>query len=154
SEVATMRWRDIDMENRTWTLPAEMMKAGRLHVVPLSPLAIEILRGCRLRAPGSYVFSTRKDRPIAGYSKAKEAVDALIAAMGDIEPWAIHDLRRTVATGLGRCGVSRFLIARVLNHGDSTVTGIYDRHEYLPEKREALEKWGGYLEGLIPQPQE
>jgi hypothetical protein len=48
--------------------------------------------------------------------------------------------------------VSRFVIARVLNHADSTMTGIYDRHEYLTEKREALEKWSSYLEGLVQLP--
>ena len=59
-----------------------------------------------------------------------------MTARGDIESWTIHDLRRSVGTGLGKRGVSRFVIARVLNHADSTVIAIYDRHEYLPEKRE------------------
>jgi integrase len=154
SEVATMRWHDIDTEERIWTLPAEMTKAGRSHVVPLSRLAMKILSGCRALTSSPYVFSSRKSGPIAGYSKAKQALDSLMTARGDIESWTIHDLRRSVGTGLGKRGVSRFVIARVLNHADSTVTAIYDRHEYLPEKREALEKWGGYLEGLIQQPPE
>jgi hypothetical protein len=64
-----------------------------------------------------------------------------MAANGEIGPWTIQDLRRSVGSGLAKCGVSRFIIACVLNHADSTVTGIYDRHEYLAEKREALEKW-------------
>jgi len=67
-------------------------------------------------------------------------------------PWTIHDLRRTVGTGLGKLGISRFVIARVLNHADRTVTGIYDRHEYLDEKRHALEAWGQYLTNLIAPP--
>jgi hypothetical protein len=53
-------------------------------------------------------------------------------------PWTIHDLRRTTASGLGKLGASRFIISRVLNHADSSVTGIYDRHAYLDEKRYAL----------------
>ena len=63
-----------------------------------------------------------------------------MAANGEIGPWTIQDLRRSVGSGLAKCGVSRFIIACVLNHADSTVTEIYDRHEYLAEKREALEK--------------
>ena len=59
------------------------------------------------------------------------------AGLPDLEPWTIHDLRRTVGTGLGKLGISRFIIARVLNHADRTVTAIYDRHEYLDEKRHA-----------------
>jgi integrase len=67
----------------------------------------------------------------------------------DLAHWTIHDLRRTVATGLGKLGTPRFIIARVLNHVDGSVTGIYDRYEYLEEKRQALGAWAEYLEGLV-----
>ena len=168
-EIARMRWADIDESERTWTLSSDMTKAGRAHVVPLSPLALEILgeakeAATQLRAVpdstklGTYVFTTRADRPISGYSKAKARLDRGViatrsaAGQADLEPWTIHDLRRTVGTGLGKLGISRFIIARVLNHADRTVTGIYDRHEYLDEKRHALEGWGQYLEKLIAPP--
>jgi integrase len=146
-----------------------MTKAGRAHAVPLSPLALDILAEAKEAAgvllgdpedaePPTYVFTTRRDRPISGYSKAKARLDRIItevrseAGLPDLEPWTIHDLRRTVGTGLGRLGVSRFIIARVLNHADRTVTGIYDRYEYLDEKRHALEAWGQYLKNLIAPP--
>jgi integrase len=168
-EVARMRWADIDEGERTWTLSRDMTKAGRAHVVPLSPLALAILGEAKAATRllhgvpdngklGTYVFTTRADRPISGYSKAKARLDrGVIAARSaaeraDLEPWTIHDLRRTVGTGLGKLGISRFIIARVLNHADRTVTGIYDRHEYLDEKRHALEGWGQYLENLIAPP--
>jgi integrase len=165
-EVAGMRWQDIDDAERTWTLPSEMTKAGRVHVVPLSPLAIEILAETKTTAIclgtgqgegsalGTYVFTTRRDRPISGYSKAKARLDkAVVEAhvedrLPALELWTIHDLRRTVGTGLGKLGISRFIIARVLNHADSTVTGIYDRYEYLDEKRHALDAWREYLVNL------
>src|SRR5262249_6760251 len=150
------RWADIDEGERTWTLSSDMTKAGRAHVVPLSPLALEILGEAKETARqlyavpdttklGTYVFTTHADRPISGYSKAKARLDKAVAearreaALPDIDPWRIHDLRRTVGTGLGKLGISRFIIARVLNHADRTVTGIYDRHEYLAEKRSALD---------------
>ena len=66
-----------------------------------------------------------------------------------LAPWAIHDMRRTAATEMGRLGVSRFVIGRVLNHADRTVTAVYDRHLYLVEKRHALEIWARYLDGLV-----
>jgi integrase len=105
-----------------------------------------------------YVFTTHVDRPISGYSKAKARLDRVVAAarseagLSGLEPWTIHDLRRTVGTGLGKLGVSRFIIGRILNHADRTVTGIYDRYEYLDEKRHALEAWGAYLTNLIAPP--
>ena len=68
-----------------------------------------------------------------------------------VKGWTIHDLRRTAATGMGRLGVSRFILGRVLNHADRSVTGIYDRHEYLAEKRRALKTWGNYVENLVDQ---
>jgi integrase len=165
-EIARMRWVDIDEGERIWTLSSEMTKAGRAHVVPLSPLALEILDEVKeatrlLRGepengkPPTYVFTTRADRPISGYSKAKARLDKAVAAarredgLPALDPWTIHDLRRTVGTGLGKLGILRFIIARVLNHADRTVTGIYDRHEYLAEKHHALDAWGTYLGNLI-----
>jgi integrase len=170
-EIAQMRWADIDEDERTWTLSSEMTKAGRSHVVPLSPLGLEVLGEARETArllggepengqPATHVFTTRGDRPISGYSKAKTRLDKAITAarqqdgLPALDPWTIHDLRRTVGTGLGRLGILRFIIARVLNHADRTVTGIYDRHEYLEEKRRALEAWGSYLGNLISPPAE
>src|SRR5262249_18363531 len=165
-EVAQMRIADVNEGERIWTLSSEMTKAGRTHVVPLPPLALAVLGEGKKAAPlllggqegaerATYVFSTRGDRPISGYSKAKTRLDRIVAAARseagepDVEPWTIHDLRRTVGTGLGKLGISRFVIARVLNHADRTVTGIYDRYEYLDEKRHALEAWGQYLGNLI-----
>jgi integrase len=163
-EVAQIRTVDANEGERIWTLPSEMTKAGRAHVAPLSHLALDVLceakeaaRGLFAEpedaAPAAYVLTTRGDRPISGYSKAKARLDRIVAearsetGLADLEPWTIHDLRRTV--GLGKLGIPCFIIARVLNHADRTVTGIYDRYEYLDEKRHALEAWGRYLGNLI-----
>jgi integrase len=146
TEVATMRWGDID--DGLWTIPAGMTKSKRAHAVPLSPLALEIITGCP-RTASPYVFSTRAKRPISGYSKAKRELDTKLADHGDMQPWRIHDLRRTAATRMAeKAKVSRFVIARVLNHADSGVTAGYDQHDYLPEKRDALVKWGDYISDL------
>jgi hypothetical protein len=105
-----------------------------------------------------YVFTTIGERPISGYGKAKVRLDSAVAKerckarREAVAPWTIHDLRRTTASGLGKLGISRFIISRILNHADSSVTGIYDRHAYLAEKRHALESWGTYLGNLIRPP--
>lgn len=165
-EVARIRWADLDLEEKIWMIPSEKTKAGRAHVVPLASLAIDILGHCLTK--GEHVFTTRhqrrtskssieplrsNDAPISGYSKAKVMLDAQIAA-GEIAvaPWTIHDLRRTAATQMAKLGVARFTLARVLNHADNTVTAIYDRHEYLAEKRHALDLWAQYLENLTAPP--
>ena len=165
SEVAGMRWDELDMEAGLWTIPASRTKAGRAHVVPLPYLTRRILKG--LPEAGTHVFTTRNkrrdsatgasssDAPISGFSKAKRDIDAAILALcstrGKPIPaaWTIHDLRRTASTGMARGGVPRFVLGRVINHADQTVTGIYDRYEYLTEKRHALRKWGLHLAGLV-----
>jgi integrase len=169
-EVARMRWADIDLEGRTWNLSSEQTKARRAHIVPLSDLAIDILTGAREEAgklalargeasaePGAYVFTTTGDRPIRGFGKAKARVDKATTearakdGLDALAPWTIHDLRRTVATGLGMLGASRLVIGRLLNHADKSVTGIYDKHDYLAEKRHALDAWSTYL-GNVTKP--
>jgi integrase len=158
-EVGRMRWADLDLEAKNWTLPAEATKAGRTHVVPLAPLAIDVLRALPRKVETSgkmahaspWVFTTAGDAPVSGFSKAKPRLDGIITKARDREalpPWTIHDLRRTAATEMGRLGASRFIIGKVLNHADRTVTGIYDRFAYAQEKRHALEMWARYLQDL------
>ena len=160
-EVAQMRRPDIDEAERLWTLASDQTKPGRSHIVPLSPIAWDILVELRTSrvGQGPFIFSTTNgERPISGYSKAKVRLDAIIDRIRTAEglpalaPWRIHDLRRTVGTGLGRLGVSRFIIGRVLNHADRTVTGIYDRHEYLTEKRHALNAWADEIARIVDPP--
>ncbi len=163
-EVATMAWASIDLEAKVWTIPAEMTKAGRAHAVPLSPAAIDLLKSiprktvrnkAGLLAPTAHVFTMTGVNPVSGYSAGKKRLDAAVAtARGEagleelMQPWTVHDLRRTCATYMGESGVPRLVISRVLNHADRSVTAIYDRAAYLKEKRQALEAWAGYLTGL------
>lgn len=159
-QVAAMRWDEIDMAERVWAIPSTRTKSGRPHMVPLSPLAMELLAEAKriFGNASEFVFTTRGKTAISGYSKAKAALDAAVSAarkkakLKDIQPWTTHDLRRTAATEMARLGVSRFMIARVLNHADREVTGIYDRHSYLPETRHALETWARFLGDLINPP--
>jgi integrase len=160
-EVARMRWADIDESDATWTLPADATKPGRAHVVPLPPVAMQILHECP-RA-GAHVFSTRRRRngdeaALSGFSKLKAGLDERLAKAAEAagraapEPWRLHDLRRTCATELGRIGIARFTIARVLNHADRSITSVYDKYSYLPEKRHALNAWAQRIAALTSPP--
>ena len=143
-EVSSMRWADLDLEARVWTLPREATKGDRSHEVPLSPAVIEVLTA--LPRTGAYVFSsTRGERPISGYSKIKVAADKLAG----FDDWRLHDLRRTAGTGMARGGIATSTISRVLNHKEGGVTKIYNRYGYLDEKRHALETWARKVESLV-----
>ncbi len=163
TEVGDLPWREIDLDKKLWTLPAARAKADRDHLVPLSPLALSILSECPRF--GLHVFTTRSTPkgdtiPISGWSKSKAKLDALaVAALrkqtGDAEAtipaWILHDLRRTCSTMMtGKCKVSRLVVGKVLNHAEQGVTGQhYDLHDYLPEKRQALDLWGARLAAII-----
>lgn len=154
-EVASMRWRDLDLDAATWTLPREATKSDRRHVVPLSPQALRILRAMpRVESAAGYVFPAKRSAsaaPVSGFSAAKRRVDAIAGVGG----WRLHDLRRTLASGLARLGTRLEVIERVLNHSSGSfagVAGVYNRFAYLPEMRAALDAWGRHLEFLAGAP--
>ena len=114
-EVAGMTWDEVDLERATWSIASNRTKNKRAHDVPLSAQAVEILQSVDRRDGRARVFGSRKG-PFSGWSKAKAALDRAVAdarakaaAAGGVPaaivPWSIHDLRRTVATGLQRLGV-------------------------------------------------
>jgi integrase len=149
SEVTSMKWTDVDLTEGVWTLAASSTKAGRLSVVPLPKFAIEILT--RVPKLGQFVFRSSIDKPIAGFSSALARLASIPG--GPTEPWTVHDLRRTAATEMGRLGAPEFIISKVLNHASHGVTGkVYNRYEYISEKRHALEMWASYLGNLTQPP--
>ena len=93
-----------------------------------------------------FVFSHKPGRPIAGFSKMKQRLDAKIEATGEkVRPWRLHDLRRTLATNMQRLGVRVEVTEAILNHASITQAGVasvYQRHDGAEEKRSALDMWG------------
>lgn len=154
SEIAEMEWGWVDAEQRTVEIPAARYKTKRPHVFPLSAPAWALVQTLPRWNGGDCVFSTgglgrvAGARPISGFSKAKEAISAKIAETGakdrlpPMEPWTVHDIRRSVATHMARMGVPQEHIERVLGHVVQGVAGTYNRYSYLDEKRTALEAWG------------
>lgn len=141
TEVASMRWADIDLDAGTWSLSSDDTKSARAHLVPLSPQAIDILKATPQFGP--YVWSSDGETHIKGYSKAKLKLDTLLTASSTkLKPWRLHDLRRTAATHMVRLGVSESVVGRVLNHAPQGVTArVYALHSYEVEKRHALCAW-------------
>ena len=166
-EVASLTWGEISDDLAIWTLPGERTKNGATHTVPLSAPARDLLRALMtnhaskragLLLPGAV------GTPFAGWSKAKRALDKAIldarasapgAASVDHVPlvqWSVHDLRRTVATGLQRLGVRLEVTEAVLNHISGSrggIAGVYQRHDWAAEKRAALDAWAAHVVSVV-----
>jgi len=163
-EVASMRWADLDLDSSWWTIPAEHSKNKLPHRVPLSPPALKVLKELRVslianegqirddsplhgaRAKDSHELTRRRYvfAGIRGTRQRRRALDGL--GIDDIRP---HDFRRTAATVMAGAGISRLVIAKVLNHAEKGITAVYDRASYDSEKRLALETWSRRLHELV-----
>jgi integrase len=158
-ELTFAKWTHFDPAGKVWTIPTELLKTSHArraepepHVVPLSPLALELLDLLNaLTGEGAYVLPARvdkrKDRP---YSERvlSRAVRENAKHFG-IAHFTPHDLRRTAASFMTKLKIPRLHVEKVLNHSTGDIAEVYDRHDYLPEKRAALEKWGEQLADII-----
>jgi integrase len=147
-QCALLRWEDIDFNDAVWYA---RQKGDREVLVPLAPRALELLRSLDPE-PTGYVFrSNRGDGPIRAHSYGKQLVDAALTESGPALPhWIFHDLRRTVSTGLARLKVQPHIRELVLGHAVmDRLVKTYDRHDYLDEKRDALEAWEAHLAAVL-----
>lgn len=142
-DVGGMRRDEIDDD--VWTIPRERYKTGREHIVPLSAPALAIIEAQRT---GDYVFAQRKGTRLTVYGEPKAKLDRLSGVTG----WTLHDLRRTARTLMGKAGVRPDIAERVLGHVIHGVEGVYDRHSYLNEKRDATERLAALIERIVSPP--
>lgn len=153
-EVGAMRRAELDLEAGVWTIPSDRYKTGVVHVVPLTDLAKEVINGAAA-VSDEFVFATRKDTHFSGYGKCKQRLDAKIAERRQkdnrpaMAPWTLHDLRRTLRTGLAEMKVDADTAERVLGHVIGGVEGVYNRHAYLEEKRHALQVWEDRIRRML-----
>lgn len=146
-ELANMRWSELDLEARTWVIPAERAKNGKPHVVHLSDFALALLDEVPQFVDCDYVFTTTRRSPVSGFSKALR----WLHKHSETSDWHMHDLRRTAASGMARAGVAPYVIEKVLNHISGTISGVaavYNRYGYNAERCAALDKWGETLSSL------
>jgi integrase len=147
NEIADLHWSEIDLDERVLHLPKERTKNARPHDVPLSAQALAVIAGLRPLPDAERVFTVKR-KPVTGFSRMKERLDE---ASGVTE-WTIHDLRRTVASGLQRLGVRLEVTEAVLNHRSGStagIVGVYQRHDYAAEKRDALQRWADHVDALV-----
>lgn len=170
-EVAGMVWGELDRSTSTWTIPGNRTKNGVAQIVPLASAVVEeldrLVLELQVKAKVSEtpirhwpqfgpVLTTYGKTVIKSYSKAKAELDnAITKTRPQADPlpaWRVHDLRRTLATGLQRLGVRFEVTEAVLNHvsgARSGVAGIYQRHDWKDEKRAALSAWAGHVDCLV-----
>ena len=162
NEVAELDWKELDRDKRQWLLPSARAKNGIEHLVPISDLAVaelDRLAGGWVWPRRGLVFPATDKTAISGFSKAKKALDvAMVKRLGDgpdaaLDPWRIHDLRRSVATHMQRLGIPGDVIEacenRIAGRSKSGAARIYQRHDFEAEKRFAMDRWSALLSGLL-----
>jgi integrase len=141
NEVAGMRREELSADLAMWTIPGTRTKNRKPHIVPLPPLAREIIAG--VHGDGDLVFGSG-----APWSRIKKQLDTMMKTPA----WVIHDLRRSFVTGLAELGVPPHVIELCVNHTSGSrggVAGIYNRSELMPERKAALERWARHVAGLV-----
>lgn len=157
-EVGGMVWGELAADLSTWIIAAERAKNGATHLVPISSPMADLLKTRTRGNANEFVFPGRQGA-FSGWSKCKERLDAVILkARQEADPaakpmpeWRLHDLRRTLATGLQRLGVRLEVTEAVLNHVSGSrggIVGVYQRHDWAAEKRAALDAWGEHVKAL------
>lgn len=150
-ETRVAEWEHIKNDD-IWYIPPENTKAGREQNLPLSEMAVDVLNELKpVTGHTDYIFASprEKNKPINWLQNSAKRVRDNCS----VSDFRLHDLRRTVASNLGKLGFERTVIGKVLNHkglaGDSTVTAVYDRYDYIEEKKAAMDAWSEELQHIL-----
>ena len=149
SEVAGMRWDELDMPRATWALDRTRVKTDKAFIIPLAPATVRLIEALP-RTDDAFVFPGRRGGcPISTFAKAKAAVDKASGVHG----WRIHDLRRTVRTNLSRLEIDVSVAELCIGHALPQMQGVYDRHDRMNARREAMTAWATMLADIVnPMP--
>jgi integrase len=145
-EVAGLQWEELNLAQRVWTLPKSRTKNEKAHVIHLSEQSMAVLTGADWPAP--YMFSLLGTKPFQEFSRAKRRLDELSGVTG----WRLHDLRRSCVSGMARLGIAPHIADKILNHQAGIISGVaavYQRHDFLAERRTVVEKWGAHIGGVL-----
>lgn len=148
-ELLSATWNQIDLESREWVIPDT--KAGRPHLVHLSHQAVDVLSALPSRSDAQgYVFPSTEQllQPLTVRAVSQATRKLLQAGILTMPAWTPHDLRRTFVTHLAGLNIQPHVIEKMVNHTLEGVLAVYQRHDYLPERRQAFERWGNHLEVL------
>jgi integrase len=147
-ESAGLHRSELSDGGTVWVVPAARYKSKRDTLIPLSKAAQQIIAGQPVRGP--YVFGVDGSRPLGGFNDRKKNLDARSGVSG----YGLHDLRRSARTLLSRAGVAADIAEMCLGHAFVGVRGVYDRFQYIDEKREAFEALAQMVERLVRPPPE
>ena len=146
-EIGSLCWSEIDMKRGTITLPPARVKNNRQHIIPMSEPVRALIKAIRETPGRDFVFGYGNGA-FSGWSRCKERLNAAVA----LPDWTLHDIRRTVATGMGDLGVQPHIIEATLNHASghkAGVAGIYQRSLHEKEVREALTLWAAHVQKIV-----
>jgi integrase len=149
-EIGKLQWREVDLEAGTITIPGSRTKNHRALELALPSIALDILRATNQAEGQDYIFS-RKGKGFGGWSWSMIALHGRITHNRGraLEPWVLHDLRRTFRTGLGRIGIAPHIAELCINHVKGGVEAIYDRYTYQPQIKAALAAWAAHLDDIV-----
>jgi integrase len=152
-EVVSMQWRELDnpADPRVWTLPGERAKNGKSHIVHLAEPVRALLRTLPRVDRNPFVFAGQSQAGRLGAFSATKTTIGEAIEMTDglrIDDWRFHDFRRTGVTMLAGMGFPPHVCDRLLNHLTGTIQGVaavYQRAEFLAERKAALEAWAAHV---------
>ena len=152
-EIGGLRWSEVDIESGKMLLPKERTKNGRPLALTLPDMARSILKAAPRRAGRDLVFGGGK-AGFSAWSYCTLSFNYQVAAANGgraLAPWRIHDLRRTVRTGLSKIGIKPHVAELVLNHTGhkAGIGGVYDHYDYEPEIADALAGWEAHLLAIV-----
>jgi integrase len=147
SELVQAKWDEFDISKAIWRIPSERAKTKTPIRIPLPASAVMELEAMRMKSWNDYVFPVHRMSPgkTTGYMGDVTINQALYRLQSDIEPFTVHDLRRTCRTHLATLGVAPHIAELCLNHKQKGLTAVYDVHDYFDERRAALEAWASVL---------
>lgn len=144
-EMGQLAWTEI--QGDTVTLEGARTKNGKVHLIPLSAPALALLQAVP-RIGDRFIFTLDGTRPVSSWGRAKARLDKTSGVTG----WVVHDLRRTVATGMQKLGVGLQTVEALLGHSGGSragIVGVYQRHDFAAERRAAVEQWGAHVANLV-----
>jgi len=156
SEVLEAKWAEFNVDAKVWTIPAARAKNGKANLVPLSDAALALIASIDRTSKSGFLFPAKGNpsAPMSGFTqlwgKVLKAVEKDLE--GPVERFTMHDIRRTLATGLQRLGTRLEVTEAVLNHQSGSRAGIvavYQRHHFADEKRHALDAWAAELQRIV-----
>ncbi len=153
-EVAGITREEVDLEAAIWKLPSVRAKNKRANHVPLSAPALAILCEAMAATNGDQLFPTAVDgkRAHIGNDTLSNSIRDWQEGCGVADRWTPHDLRRTAATRMNEIGVQPHIVEAILNHvsgAKAGVAGVYNRADYIAQKREALDAWADEIERIV-----